>query len=172
MYIIETGRLRLRRLTLSDREAVLSVLLNKGVMSAMRLPCSEEFAHEWLQRQIDRYETHGPANWYAERREDGAFIGIIGLIQTEINDVACAELGYLIHPDFQRQGYAYEGAKACMEYAFTALHADYITASVAADNMPSVHLAEKLGLFPIQEQTYRKGDQETIYIIYALNRPE
>lgn len=172
MYIIETDRLRLRRLTLPDREAVLSVLLNEGVMSAMHLPCSEEFADEWLQRQIDRYETHGSANWYAERREDGAFIGIIGLIQTEINGVACAELGYLIHPDFQRQGYAYEGAKACMEYAFTALHADYITASVAADNMASVRLAEKLGLFPIQEQTYRKGDQETVYIIYALNRSE
>jgi len=58
-----------------------------------------------------------------------------------------------------------------MEYAFSALDADYVTAAVAADNMPSILLSEKLGLYPIQEQLYRNGDQETLYIIYGLNRP-
>ena len=172
MYIIQTDRLRLRRLTEADREAVYSVLLNEEIMSAMHLPCSRQFADEWLDRQIRRYETHGPANWYAERREDGAFVGIIGLILSEINGVRCAELGYLVHPAFQRQGYAHEGAKACMEYAFHSLDADYATAAVAADNLPSIRLSEKLGLFPIQEQIYKNGDHETVYIIYALNRPE
>lgn len=172
MYIIETERLRLRRLTNDDRKAVYSVLLNKEIMDAMHLPASEEFADDWLSRQISRYETHGPANWYAERKEDGAFVGIMGLILTEAGGAKCAELGYLIHPGFQRRGYAYEGAKACMEYAFSVLNADYVTAAVAADNLPSIHLTEKLGLFPIQEQIYKNGDQETLYIIYGLNRPE
>lgn len=172
MYIIETERLRLRRLTLNDRKAVYSVLLNKEIMDAMHLPASEEFADDWLRRQIERYETHGPANWYAERKEDGAFVGIMGLILTEAGGAKCAELGYLVHPSFQRRSYAYEGAKACMEYAFSTLDADYVTAAVAADNLPSMMLTEKLGLFPIQEQIYKNGDQETLYIIYALNRPE
>ena len=172
MFIIETERLRLRRLTEADREAVHSVLLNEKIMRPMHLPASAEFADDWLARQIQRYETHGPANWYAERKDDGAFIGIMGVILSEIHGAKCAELGYLVHPDFQRQGYAYEGANACMEYAFTALNADYVTAAVAADNIPSISLAEKLGLFPIQEEVFRNGDQETLYIIYGLNRPE
>ena len=138
----------------------------------MHLPATSEFADDWLARQMERYEIHGPANWYAERKEDGAFIGVMGVILSEIHGAKCAELGYLVHPDFQRQGYAYEGANACMEYAFTALNADYVTAAVAADNLPSIHLAEKLGLFPIQEEVFRNGDQETLYIIYGLNRPE
>lgn len=169
MYILETQRLRLRRLTEDDREAVYSVLLNENIMSAMHLPASTEFADDWLRRQIERYDSDGPANWYAERREDGVFVGVIGLILAEISGAKCAELGYLIHPGFQRQGYAYEGAKACMEYAFDVLDADYVTAAVAADNMPSILLTEKLGLFPIQEQLYRNGGQETLYIIYGLN---
>ena len=172
MHIIETKRLRLRRLTESDREAIHSVLLNEEIMRPMHLPATAEFADKWLQRQIHRYETHGPANWYAERKTDGAFIGIMGVILSEIHGVKCAELGYLIHPDFQRQGYACEGTRACMEYAFTELNADYVTAAVASDNLPSIHLAEKLGFFPIQEEIFRNGDQETLYIIYGLNRPE
>lgn len=171
MYIIETRRLRLRRFTENDREAIHSVLLNESVMRPMHLPATEEFADDWLSRQISRYETHGPANWLAERKSDGAFIGVMGLVLSEVQGTNCAELGYLIHPDFQRQGYAYEGAKACMEYAFHSLNADYVTAAVAADNLPSVHLAEKLGLFPIQEQLYKDNEQETLYIIYGLNRP-
>lgn len=172
MYIIETERLRLRRLTEEDRPAVHSVLLDKRIMHPMHLPATEEFADGWLQRQIERYQTHGPANWYAERREDGAFVGIIGLFLSEIHGAQCAELGYLVHPDFQRQGYAYEGAKACMEYAFEVLGADYVTAAVAADNMPSILLTEKLGLLPIQQNLYRQDGQDTLYIIYGLNRPD
>ena len=171
MYLIETERLRLRRLTEDDREAVHSVLLNESVMNPMHLPADESFADDWLRRMLERYETHGPANWYAERKEDGAFVGVMGVILSEINGVNCAELGYLVHPDFQRQGYAFEGAQACMEYAFGLLNADYVTAAVAADNLPSIRLTEKLGLYPIQEQLYKNGDQEMLYIIYGLNRP-
>ena len=171
MYIIETARPRLRRFTPADRPDVLSVLTDEKIMSAMHLPASEEFADQWLKRMMDRYQSHGPANWYAERRQDGAFIGVIGLIESEINGVHCAELGYLVHPDYQRQGYAYEGAKACIDYAFRTLGADYVTASVAADNLPSIRLTEKLGLFPIEEQTYRRDGAETTYILYGLNNP-
>ena len=172
MYIIETERLRLRRLTKEDRETVHPFLLTEDIMRPMHLPASIEFADDWLDRQIQRYETHGPANWLAERKSDGAFIGIMGVMLAEIHGAKCAELGYLVHPSFQRQGYALEGAKACMDYAFTALSADYVTAAVAADNAPSISLSEKLGLFPIQEQLYQDGNQETLYIIYGLNRPD
>lgn len=171
MYLIETERLRLRRLTEEDREAVHSVLLNKEIMDPMHLPVSGAFADDWLHRMIAHYQTHGPANWYAERKEDGAFIGIMGVILSEIDGVSCAELGYLVHPDFHRRGYALEGVKACMEYAFTVLNADYVTAAVASDNLPSIRLTEKLGLFPIQERLYKNGNQETLYILYGLNRP-
>ena len=170
MCIIETDRLRLRRLTLDDRSAVHSVLMNEAVMSAMHLPCTEQFADQWLERMIARYKSHGPANWYAERKADGAFIGIIGLVTSEIDGISVAELGYLIHPGYQRQGYALEGARGCIDYAFSVLNVDYVTASVAADNLPSIHLTEKLGLFPIQEQIYRKDGEETRYVLYGLNR--
>lgn len=171
MYILETDRLRLRRLTLQDRADIHSVLLDAHTMTVMHLPCSEKFADQWLNRQIAQYKSHMPANWYVERKADGAFLGIMGLNLTEADGVRCAELGYLIHPDYQRQGYASEGAKACMEYAFQVLNADYVTASIAADNTPSLSLAEKLGLFPFQEHIYRRNGEDVRYILYGVNRP-
>lgn len=171
MYITETKRLRLRRLTRGDREAVLSVLTDKRIMVPMRLPSSEEFADEWLDRTLLLYETHGPANWFAERREDGRFVGIMGAVVNETDGASVAELGYLVHPDLQRQGYALEGARACMEYAFDELHADFVTARIVSDNTPSLCLAEKLGMVPVQELLYAQDGETVSYILYAAENP-
>ena len=95
MYLIETGRLRLRPLTENDREAVYSVLLRKEIMEPMHLPATIQFADGWLHRQMELYEARGSANWYLERREDGAFIGLMGVVPSKIHGVECAELGYL-----------------------------------------------------------------------------
>ncbi len=171
MYVIETERLRLRRLTQADREAVLSVLTDCRIMEPMRLPVTDEFADDWLGRTIRRYESHGPANWYAERRGDGAFIGLIGLVTVETDAGLIAELGYLVRPALQRQGYALEGTRACMAYAFEQLHADYVTARIVSGNESSARLAEKLGMQPVQELLYAHGDETVAYILYAAKNP-
>jgi len=171
MYIFETDRLLFRRLTHDDRETVASALKDERVMTPMHLPVSEEFIDEWLERMLCLYETSGAANWYVERREDGLFVGIMGVVVSETDSATIAELGYFVQPSLQRQGYALEGVRACMDYAFSQLYADYVTALIPEDNLPSVRLAERLELQPVQQLLYAHGDETVTYILYAARNP-
>jgi RimJ/RimL family protein N-acetyltransferase len=56
------------------------------------------------------------------------------------------ELGWVIHPDYQRQGYATEAARALLEYAFTTLHAHRVIATCQPENSASSRVMEKLGM--------------------------
>ena len=170
MHIIDTERLRLRPLTLTDREDVFSVLLNHEVMDAMCLPATEEFATQWLSDMIEWEQEYGCAHRHVSRKEDGAFVGIIGLMPYSMEDSLCAELGYLIHPDFRRMGYALEGTRACLAYGFDVLGADFISAKIVAENEPSVRLAEKLGMYLLPDVFYIDRETQVMHLFYALSR--
>lgn len=55
------------------------------------------------------------------------------------------EIGWSIAPAAQRQGYALEGASACMNYAFDVLGWDEAIHCIDPANTRSIRLAEKLG---------------------------
>ncbi len=55
-------------------------------------------------------------------------------------------LGYILAKEAWGQGYAFEGAKACMEHLFKKYHADKVVAEIRPENTASVHVAEKLGM--------------------------
>ena len=171
MYILETDRLRMRRFTPEDRQSIASVLMDEEIMRAMHLPPNDDFVDSWLQRMLARYESHGPANWYVERKEDGAFVGIMGVMADQANGMVIAEVGWVVHRSHQRQGYALEGAGGCIKYAFETLGADFVTARIAADNMPSRSLAERFGMTSIEQQTYLRNGVPVDYLIYALAKP-
>lgn len=56
------------------------------------------------------------------------------------------ELGYIIHPTFQRQGFAAEASKAIIDYAFTQLGTRRIIALCSVENTASWKLMESLGM--------------------------
>lgn len=56
------------------------------------------------------------------------------------------EIGWVIHPDHQRCGYATEAARAVLHYAFTELRAHRIIATCQPENPPSYRVMEKLGM--------------------------
>lgn len=172
MYIIETERLRLRAFTEDDRDAVASILLDRETTRLMRLSITEEFVDQWLERAISRMENDGCSHLYAERKEDGRFVGVIGAAAALVGETQYAELGYMLHRDFHHQGYAFEGASACIEWLFDCFGADCIVAHIADGNLPSIRLAERLGMQPIKTFTRMNGDVEVLYHQYALPHPD
>lgn len=170
MHILETERLYLRPLTSDDRADVATVLLNPEVMRSMDLPATEEFMDKWLDDMIQWRNEYGFAHCHVSRKEDGQFIGIMGLLPNPVDDALCAELGYLIHPDFRRQGYALEGTRACLEYGFRTLGADFISAKIVSGNEPSMHLAEKLGMYLLPDVFYIDRETHVMHLFYALSK--
>lgn len=79
------------------------------------------------------------------RREDGALLGDVALFHLD-RDSGSAEIGWVIRPDVAGRGYATEAVTALLEAAFTIYGLRRVTATIVADNAPSVSLAERVGM--------------------------
>ncbi len=67
-----------------------------------------------------------------------------------------AEIGWVTHQDFQRQGLAYEASKALIAYAFKNFDLHRIVANIDTRGSASASLAEKLGMR--LEGTFKDGE--------------
>lgn len=101
----------------------------------------------------------------------GQHIGMIDLKTLSRDNFQWAELGYFIHNQFWRRGYAYEAIVEIVTQAQQALHFHRIEAHVNLDNEPSQKLLEKVGF---DFECIRKGfifenGQWTDHFVYYLN---
>lgn len=85
-----------------------------------------------------------------------------------------AEVGYGVEEGSQRQGYATEGARACVEWALTQDGIDAVTATTFPWHIASLRVIERLGMQPcgVREHAYlgallvferrRRGDRPRV----------
>jgi RimJ/RimL family protein N-acetyltransferase len=147
MIVIETERLRLRRLTPEDAPFI-QVLLNEptfvryvGDRGIRTVEDAEAFIRNVPMRL---YETYGFGHFLSERKSDGTPMGICGLIKRDtLEDV---DIGFSLMPEFWSKGYAYEAAAATVEYAKTTAGLPRLVAIVNPDNAASIRLIGRLGL--------------------------
>lgn len=55
-------------------------------------------------------------------------------------------MGYILDDRFWGKGYAAEGAQACLNYAFSVLHAPRVIADIRPENTASRRVAARLGM--------------------------
>lgn len=147
MIELETERLRLRRQTPADAPFILALMNDpdwirnigdKGIRSV------EQAEAHIRNVTIASYERHGYGFLLAERKEDGAPIGICGLAKRDFMDDA--DVGYALMPAYRGQGYAFEAAAGVLAYARSALGMTRVAAITAPDNETSARLLRKLGM--------------------------
>ncbi len=78
------------------------------------------------------------------------------------------EVGWVLRPDAWGQGFATEAGRACVEWGLGALHLPYLTAMIRPENLPSVHVAERLGMTPLRSDVLM-GGPVIVYFITASN---
>lgn len=143
--VIETARLRLRRLRPSDAPQMVSLDSDPEVMRYVGSPpglrSPEETAHR-VRQWIDA--DHGPLGWWIiEGRGDGVFHGL-GLLLSMPGD-GDVEVGYRLARRSWGQGIATEAAAALVDYAFRELGLSRVVAVTYPDNRGSRRVLEKLG---------------------------
>ena len=146
MLILETDRLRLRRLSVDDAEFILrllnepSFIQNIGDRGVRTLEDARAYV---LKGPVASYEKFGFGLWLVETKSPDAPIGICGLLKRDVlEDV---DIGYALLPEFWSKGYALEAASTVMSYARETLGSHQVLAVVNADNQSSIRLLEKLG---------------------------
>jgi RimJ/RimL family protein N-acetyltransferase len=146
MYVIETERLILRRLSVEDASFILE-LLNQpsflrfiGDRGVRTINDAEKYI---LQGPMDSYERLGFGLYLTELKDSLASIGICGLIKRDaLNDI---DIGFAFLPQFWSKGYAFEAASAVMVYGREVLKLNRIVAIVSPDNERTIKVLEKIG---------------------------
>ena len=146
MIFAETERLRLRRMEPADYDDLCKILQDEEVMYAYEGAFSDEEVRSWLDKQLVRYKEHGFGLFAVILKESGEMIGQCGLTIQDIPGKQVLEIGYLFQKKYWRQGYATEAAKACKEYAFTALKADEVFSIIRDSNIASQNVAKRNGM--------------------------
>lgn len=147
MTVLETDRLRLRRLSTADAAFILALLNepswlrfigDKGVRTL------DDARRYILSGPMDSYRRLGFGMYLVELKDGGTLIGICGLVKRDsLEDV---DIGFAFLPQFWGMGYAYESASAVMAFGRNVLGLSRIVAVTAPDNDGSVRVLEKLGL--------------------------
>lgn len=143
--MIYTQRLVMRPLTLTDAPFMLQLLNDSAFIANIgdRGVRTVAEAEAYLSNgPLASYQQYGFGLRALELQHNGQLIGICGLIQRDTLDAP--DLGFALLPDFTGLGYAYEAAKAALQWA-VALKIARLYAIVSLQNAPSQRLLAKLG---------------------------
>ncbi|MGA7925319.1 MAG: GNAT family N-acetyltransferase [Candidatus Sulfotelmatobacter sp.] len=145
---ISTERLVLRQWRDSDREAFAHMNADPRVMEFMPSVLSTEESDALADRIEAHFRQHGFGLCAVERRQDGSFIGFIGLsVPTFVAPFTpCVEIGWRLAADYWGQGLATEGAKAVVRHGFETIGLGELVSFTVPANTRSCRVMEKLGM--------------------------
>lgn len=153
----ESERLRFRKLLASDFEAWLPFYHNPkstqywdGLPSDPKTACQVQF-----DRIFERYQNDLGGMNALISKSTGKLIGICGLLVQTVDDVQELEIGYSILPEYWLQGYAFEAAQKCKQFAFAHDFSSSLISIIHVDNVPSQKVAIKNGMHLDKTTTYK-----------------
>jgi RimJ/RimL family protein N-acetyltransferase len=168
MNTLETDRLRLRMPRESDIDAYADMCGDPEVMRHIGdgQPLARPVAWRNLAMTLGHWALRGYGLWAVEERATGAFVGRIGFWNPE--GWPGFELGWTLRSSFWGKGYATEGARAALRFAFTQLNRSHVVSLIHPDNAASMRVAERLG--------ERRGDVIDVtgrpVVVYRITREE
>lgn len=165
--MIETERLRLRRMTIDDLDQLVRLHEDPEVARFMGRP-SREWLEGWMRSSEAEWEERGHGRLAIVARGSGEFLGRSGLKYWPQFEET--EVGWALHPEARGRGYATEAARAIVRWGFEQLELDLITAMIQPANTASIAVAERLGMTPLRPDLLL-GDSVTVYAIRRGDRP-
>jgi [ribosomal protein S5]-alanine N-acetyltransferase len=150
--ILETNRLILRPLELSDAQELFELNKNPNVHKYLWKKPEEVIDEsikviEYVQRQ---YAENNIGRYATILKETGEFIGWTGIKfvndHIENGNTNFYDYGYRLNEKFWNKGYATEASKAWLNYGFNEMKIDRINAYTHAQNGASNHVLQKVGM--------------------------
>lgn len=146
--IIKTKRLILRPWREEDLEPFANLNADARVMEHFPSILTREESDQMAMRIKAKIEEQGWGLWAVSVPGISEFIGFIGLNAAtfEAPFTPAVEVGWRLAFDYWGQGYATEGAKACLIFGFETLNLKEIVSFTAVENMRSRAVMERIGM--------------------------
>ncbi len=146
--LIETKRLLLRPWEERDLDPFASMNRDPEVMEYFPDLLTRDESRQRIERQNQRLREDGFAFLAVEELATSTFVGWIGLgrVPFDASFAPAVEIGWRLARDFWGQGYASEGARACLRYGFEVLDLPEIVAFTFEGNARSRALMARIGM--------------------------
>ncbi len=133
----------------------------------------------FIDRNMQTITALGYGFFAVEHRETGTCIGAIGLAKAtfDAHFTPCMEIGWRLRRSVWGQGYALEGAGACLDYGFDTLGLEDILSFTAKVNQPSMAVMKRLGMTPHSQAEFEHprcpvGHPLRRHLVYRIGRDE
>jgi RimJ/RimL family protein N-acetyltransferase len=143
---LETERLLLRPFRQSDTEDYAALHADPEVVRYLGAgPEPWDRGRSWRHMAflMGHWQLGGAGMWAMEHRETRQFIGMVGF--AEPADWPGFELAWTLARRWWGHGYATEGARKALAYAFSSLEKALVISLIHPENRASVHVAERIG---------------------------
>jgi len=162
MHLIETARMLLRPMEMSDADDLLKIFSDPEAMRYYPGTRDTEQTREWIGWNLESYRRDGFGLWIASLKTTGAFAGQCGLVTQEVEGRQEVEIGYLFLRSLWGQGLATEAARACRDYARHVLGLRRVISLIDPANMASCRVAEKAGM-TLEKEIYKWDKKVSVY---------
>jgi len=154
--ILHTPRLLLREMTADDAEALFQMRSDERVMRYLARPLQKDVseAMEFIVKIRASFAQNEAIAWGISLYGQSKLIGNISFWKMDKNNHR-TEIGYILDPDFWRQGIMDEAMTTATEYCFKVLNFHSIEANTDPENEASGRLLERHGF--VQEAYFREN---------------
>lgn len=142
---LATRRLWLRPFRQDDLDAFAAINADPEVMKYLGDGRPKSREETWMQMAsfLGHWELRGYGLWAVEEKASGNLIGRIGLLNPE--GWPELELAWTLARARWGHGFATEGARTALDYAFTVTRVNHLISMIDSRNLASIRVAERLG---------------------------
>ena len=163
---LETERLILRMWREDDYETYARMCADPEVMRYIGGQITDRTeAWRHMAALVGHWQLKGYGHWAIEEKASGQLAGRVGFLYPA--GWPDFEIGWILGKEFWGKGYATEGARKALDYAFSELDRKHVISLIHPENRASIRVADRLGEKP-------EGTAEVLgipVIIYGVDRP-
>lgn len=148
MIYLSTERLILRQWQDTDYPLFAAINADPKVMEFFPNTLTSAESNDGVNRVRAHIDQHGYGFWAVERSDTGEFIGFIGLKYNPdgLPFAPCVEIGWRLGAAHWGQGFATEGARSSLKFAFTEQNLSRVISMTPTTNKVSENVMQKLGM--------------------------
>lgn len=139
-----TNRLKLRQVNADDVNEIFFLRSDKTVLQFLdkEPEASIETASVFIKKLNELEKNNESINWAITFKDEKKLIGTICFWRL-LKEHHRAEIGYVLHPNYQRKGIMQEAMTAVLDYGFKKMKLHSVEANVNPANTSSIKILEK-----------------------------
>ncbi len=176
---IETERIILREWKDEDRAPFAVMNGDPVIMEYLPRLLDEEASNHLVDRFQEHFKKYGYGPYVAERKEDGSFMGFVGLRHVEFKApfTPAVEIAWRLDYECWGHGYASEAACGVLGHAFTKLDLKEIVSFTVHDNTRAIGVMEKIGMNQVEGGEFdypgmRKQHPLGHFVLYHIGKDD